>query len=671
MVIDIVEQSGSQAFEALVPMVDLFAVLAIVFMIYSSEEILESRQEIQTLVQEAEQKSEEKLKKALAEFELESEKRIQEAKARNFRISEVSASKLAEIKEERERKTQQLMGEISNLLALEQSQSLAGLQNIVSNIELKADENLEMQKLSLEKEKERELKQAQIQYEETLATTELQLEKEKRESLAKLKEEQKQKLAQASLAQAQQITAVVEDLTSDKHEALDKVQQYTRREIIQLENQKQRELTQAKLEREKEIAVQADKYAQEQSLALAEIERQKREALLEQQAALEDKNREALMKAETEYSKLIADTEAKLTAEKLEELARAEEARTAALTRQKLEIEKQKQLEANQLKQEFARTIAATESTLEAEKARALADAQKAGERELASQKAALDRERDAELRRVDEENVRKLASAEAALKAEKAQALAEVKREAERKLAAQKSALEKEKEIALADTERAYSDLLEQEKGLTAEIREELQPFVEAAEARKKIVEQLAENFKDIDDADVEIDKKTGRVKLNFQHSYFVRGSYRLSEEMKDFLRIMIPKYARSIYENQDAAKHVQSLKISGMTSPVYLGVYVDINDTSPATEKARKFNMALSNQRAIALYNFIFDKNQMSDYPYRNRLKADMGIAALGFQNATPVPAELVGKPAKCLNYDCQQEQATLLQFNVYSEE
>jgi hypothetical protein len=79
----------------------------------------------------------------------------------------------------------------------------------------------------------------------------------------------------------------------------------------------------------------------------------------------------------------------------------------------------------------------------------------------------------------------------------------------------------------------------------------------------------------------------------------------------------------------------------------------------------------MALSNERAKALYNFIFDENEMGDYEFRSKLKADMSIAALGFQHATPVKAELVGKPAKCIEYDCKQEQATILQFRLFSEE
>jgi hypothetical protein len=168
-----------------------------------------------------------------------------------------------------------------------------------------------------------------------------------------------------------------------------------------------------------------------------------------------------------------------------------------------------------------------------------------------------------------------------------------------------------------------------------------------------------------------VEIDKKTGKVKLHFQESYFALGSYKLSENMKSFLRVMIPRYAKGIYGNKDAAAQVESLKISGLASPVYRGVYIDIHDKSPETEKARKYNMALSNERAKALYGFIFDEDEMGDYEFRSKLKADMSIAALGFQNATPVKAELVGKPAKCIEYDCKQEQATILQFRLFSEE
>ena len=46
-------------------------------------------------------------------------------------------------------------------------------------------------------------------------------------------------------------------------------------------------------------------------------------------------------------------------------------------------------------------------------------------------------------------------------------------------------------------------------------------------------------------------------------------------------------------------------------------------------------------------------------------------MGIAALGFQNAQAVRQDLIGKEAYCIEYNCMKEQATILQFKLYTEE
>ena len=45
-------------------------------------------------------------------------------------------------------------------------------------------------------------------------------------------------------------------------------------------------------------------------------------------------------------------------------------------------------------------------------------------------------------------------------------------------------------------------------------------------------------------------------------------------------------------------------------------------------------------------------------------------VGIAAMGFQNAKPVRDDLVGKNADCIEYNCKKEQATILQFKLYTE-
>ena len=280
-------------------------------------------------------------------------------------------------------------------------------------------------------------------------------------------------------------------------------------------------------------------------------------------------------------------------------------------------------------------------------------------------------------LARADQERVDALATQAAALdeqtRLEVARAEQELQAQADRQAA--NSRREAELALARADLER-QSDLaaqrtaLEQERAKAlAAAADELAPYIQAAEAKNQIIEELSANFKDFDESAVEIDPETGKVKLHFQESYFALGSHELSGEMKSFLRAMIPRYAQSIYGNRDAAEQVESLSISGMASPIYQGVYIDINDRSPETQQAREYNMGLSNRRAEALYAFIFDAGEMGDYEFRGRLEADMSISALGFQNATPVQAELVGKPARCIEYDCQQEQATVLQFQVLS--
>ena len=61
MIFDQANQKESQAVEALVPMVDLFAVLAIVFMIYATDEIKITEMTTANKIQEVEREVEEKI----------------------------------------------------------------------------------------------------------------------------------------------------------------------------------------------------------------------------------------------------------------------------------------------------------------------------------------------------------------------------------------------------------------------------------------------------------------------------------------------------------------------------------------------------------------------------------------------------------------------------------
>ncbi len=470
---------------------------------------------------------------------------------------------------------------------------------------------------------------------------------------------------------------------------------YSNEEITAAQTEVQEEITAAQTE------VQEARYALE-AIADAEQTRRARRELMANEAtkSLEQIQEERARQAEellAQFTEMLAAQQSSTDAEYANILARIEndlEQQTQAdLEETRAELETDRETQRSELaaqqeqrieeaKDEFDRIISSTETRL-ASTQDALVDAEQARVDALARQ-SALDEQRQVEVARAEQElraqadrqaeNSRRETDASLA-RAEQAQADALARAQQEQADALARAEQDQADALARADQER-QSDLaaqrtaLEEERARAlADAADELAPYLQAIEAKNQIVKELNENFGDFDNSAVEIDPETGQVRLHFQESYFAIGSHELSAEMKSFLRAMIPRYAQSIYGNRDAAEQVESLNISGMASPIYQGVYIDINDTSPEAQQAREYNMGLSNRRADALYAFIFDEDEMGDYAFRTRMEADMSIAALGFQNATPVGDELVGKPARCIVYDCQQEQATVLQFQLFS--
>ena len=422
----------------------------------------------------------------------------------------------------------------------------------------------------------------------------------------------------------------------------------------ELAAQQEQRIEEAKDEFDRIISSTETRLASTQD-ALVDAEQARVDALA-RQAALEEQRQVEVARAEQEL-RAQADRQAANSRRETEAaLARAEQARIDELATQAAALDEQRQLEVARAEQEFRAQADRQAANSRRETDAALARAEQARVDELATQAAALDEQRQLEVARADQQ-VRALADRQAANSRRATDAaLARAEQAQVDALAAQAAALDVERQ---SDLDAQRTALEEERARALADAADEIAPYLQAVEAKNQIVKELNENFGDFDNSAVEIDPETGKVSLHFQESYFAIGSHELSAEMKSFLRAMIPRYAQSIYGNRDAAEQVESLNISGMASPIYQGVYIDIFDTSPETQEAREYNMALSNRRADALYAFIFDEDEMGDYAFRTRMEADMSIAALGFQNATPVRDELVGKPARCIEYDCQQEQ------------
>jgi DNA repair exonuclease SbcCD ATPase subunit len=163
------ETNKTKTIDALIPMIDLFAVLAIVFMIYSSDEIIAEQEKSQETIDEIATEYK-KLQQELAAAE-EARERRRELLAEN------AVKSLEEIEAEREQKAKQLVEEFTQMMEQQQTQAKLEYEALVAKLELEQDKEVERQKAELEQE-------TQLQIETKVA----QLEQEKEVEVSSAKQ---------------------------------------------------------------------------------------------------------------------------------------------------------------------------------------------------------------------------------------------------------------------------------------------------------------------------------------------------------------------------------------------------------------------------------------------------------------------------------------------------
>ena len=124
MIFDQSDQKESQTIEALVPMVDLFAVLAIVFMIYASDEILITELTTANKIQEVEQESEQRIQAIVDKYENDPQ----------TVLAKEAEKTLEEVKEKRRKKAEELVLAFSAMLEAQQDQAADEYEELVEAI---------------------------------------------------------------------------------------------------------------------------------------------------------------------------------------------------------------------------------------------------------------------------------------------------------------------------------------------------------------------------------------------------------------------------------------------------------------------------------------------------------------------------------------------------------
>ena len=133
MIFNISGSNQSQFMQALVPMVDLFAVLAVVFMIHSDNEITYTKLE-----------NEEARERLAAIDEAEQARRD-----RRESLAKKASKSLEQIKAEREKKAQELLTQFTEMLAAQQGDAAMEYEEILARIEDEHEKVLEKEVIAL------------------------------------------------------------------------------------------------------------------------------------------------------------------------------------------------------------------------------------------------------------------------------------------------------------------------------------------------------------------------------------------------------------------------------------------------------------------------------------------------------------------------------------------
>ena len=128
-----------------------------------------------------------------------------------------------------------------------------------------------------------------------------------------------------------------------------------------------------------------------------------------------------------------------------------------------------------------------------------------------------------------------------------------------------------------------------------------------------KNIYDSVTDVFKD-SNTPIEVDQTTGKVVFG-ENSLFDVDSDELKPEAKEILKVFIPKYVETIYENYK--QHISRIVITGHTDDV--GDYL--------------YNLDLSQRRALSVAKYIVGE-EIGDYKYKEDVK--QSIEAIGRSEA-----------------------------------
>jgi hypothetical protein len=137
----------------------------------------------------------------------------------------------------------------------------------------------------------------------------------------------------------------------------------------------------------------------------------------------------------------------------------------------------------------------------------------------------------------------------------------------------------------------------------------------------------------------------------------------------MMDVLKKFVPKYSESLFKDKKISEKITSVEIVGFASPTYKGKYIDPLSLSPEDQKAAKYNLDLSINRARSIFEYMFDTKKIT-YNNQQQLLSLVKVSGRSFFSEGRAPAGVTpGMDQKkfCSMVDCKQAQKVIIKFNM----
>jgi chromosome segregation ATPase len=177
-------------------------------------------------------------------------------------------------------------------------------------------------------------------------------------------------------------------------------------------------------------------------------------------------------------------------------------------------------------------------------------------------------------------------------------------------------------------------------------------------ANARELIASKIANNLR-ASGIDISADPVTGKITIAMDDAfYFGRGSAELTSEAKTALGKIIPLYAQTVLGQQEDAKKIRAVTITGHASPRFRKQFVNPEGEDP---EAYAYNLGLSMNRAQQIADYMFGK-EIGNYDHKSKLRVLTKISGAGYMDPV-IPANQDN--ADCGVYSCERSRRVEINF------